>query len=156
MSGRVIEPAALTLHDLVGLGTEVDLTQVPPALVQQAARKYLQNEARNRRRAEARRAEQRAYGDGADAIGTRVSAAAHEAASTAQVVWADILDVSVQVAGERVTWGTATIEDHELAATAAEVHGSGYVRLAAMHRAAILELQRKRVDNLVQATGWQR
>lgn len=152
MSGRVIPPEALTLHDLVGLGADRVTDRIPQALLVQAARKWVANEARNRRRAEARRAEQRAIGSQTDGIERRATQAAAEAAASLVVDWSGILDVRLQAGEVGVTWGTATAEDHEAAADALERLGATHIRTAAMHRRAMADLATSGTRNLIEST----
>lgn len=137
-----IKPNDLTLSDLIELGPDtVDFQQLPADLLVALARRYVQAEARKRRRNAARRAEAKAYGDLGDRIDARAAQAAAEAAASAKVVWADILDVRITSPGsEGQTWGTATAADHLFAAEAREREGATHIRIAAMHHRAVADL----------------
>jgi hypothetical protein len=147
-----IKPADLTLRDLVGLGSDAVTTRLPQHLLVEAARAWVRNEERNRRRQEARRVEARARGEQNDGIDRRAAQASAEAALTMVVDWSDVLDVKVQQGGEGQTWGTCTADDHEAAAVSLENSGAGYIRTAAMHRRAMADLAASGTRNLIEST----
>jgi hypothetical protein len=151
---REIRPEALTLSTLIELGPDdVDFEQLPPGLLVALARKYVQAEARKRLRQKASKAERRAYGMTGDRIDARAQQAAVEAAAKAKVVWADILDVRITSPGsENQTWGNATTEDHLFAAQARELEGATHIRIAAMHRRAVADIDAAGARNLNETT----
>ena len=59
-----------------------------------------------------------------------------------------LLDAEFAVDGERVTWGAATIEQHERRASWLETHASGTLETAARHRAAIMMLREAQLATL--------
>lgn len=135
-----LTPDSLTLTDLIGLGPDAVNDRLPTALLVALARRTVAAEGRKRRRAENARAERAALGDQSDGLDRRARVSAEAAAQTMTVAWADILDVPLHGAGEGTTWGTATADDHEAVADALEREGATYIRTAAMHRRAVLDL----------------
>lgn len=147
-----IKAADLTLNDLIGLGTDAVNDRLPPRLLIEAARRYVADQNRLRRRHEARRAEMRARGDQTDGIDRRAAQAAAEASLTMVVDWSDLLDVKLQAGEVGLTWGRATVEDHEAAAESLERSGAGFIRTAAMHRRAMADLASSGTRNLIEST----
>lgn len=147
-----IRPDELTLTDLVGLGPDAVTDRLPIALLVALARRTVQTEAGKRRRASARRAERQARGDHNDGLDLRARMTSEAAAQTMQVAWRPILDVKLEGPGAGLTWGTATPEDHEAVADALEREGATYVRTAAMHRRAVLDLNAAGARRLVDTT----
>lgn len=149
-----IKPHDLTLSDLVNLGPEeVKFERLPKELLIALARKYVLAEARKRLRVKASRAERRAYGMSGDRIDARAQQASEEAAASAKVVWADILDVKMtSPGGESLTWGVAAPEDHLFAAELREAEGATHIRVAAMHRRAMADIQAADARNLNETT----
>lgn len=146
-----IKPADLTPTDLVGLGLDAVNERLPVAVLVAAARRYVAIETAKRKRAEARHAEQRAHGQN-PRIRAQVRAITAEAALEHPVVWAEILDVPVGPGGEGQTWGSATTDDHALAAEQAEITASGHVQRAAMHRRAVADLDFLSARTLAEST----
>lgn len=141
MPTHEIRPADLTLTDLIELGPEAVNDRIPTQLLIALARRYVMAEARKRRRVVAARAERRALGTQNDRIDARAAQASAEASQSLTVVWADILDVKITSPGaEGQTWGTATVADHLFAAGAREAEGASHIRVAAMHRRAVADL----------------
>lgn len=146
-----IRPQGLTLTDLVSLGLDAVNERLPKAVLVAAARRYVALEGAKRRRQEARRAEQRAHGEN-PAIRAKVHAITAEAALEQPVIWAEILDVQIGEGGEGQTWGSATADEHELAAEIGETVASGHVQRAVMHRRAVLDLHATGARTLAEST----
>lgn len=147
-----IKPKDLTLHDLIGLGTDAVNDRLPKAVLIAAARKWVAEEQRKRKRAEGRRAEQRAIGSQTDGIERRATQASAEAAQTLVVDWSDLLDVRLQAGEVGLTWGRATRDDHEAAADSLERLGATHIRTAAMHRRAMADLASSGTRTLIEST----
>lgn len=147
-----IKPEELTLHDLIGLGTDAVNDRLPTALLIEAARRFVVIENQKRRRQEHRREERKAWGDVSPKIASRMRQAAVEAALEQTVVWADLLDVPIGQGGEGQTWGSATAEEHLFAAQRAEADGAGHVQRAAMHRRAVTDLDAGAFRTLAEST----
>lgn len=147
-----IKPADLTLYDLIALGTDAVNDRLPQRLLIEAARAYIARESAQRRRQEARRAEQRARGDHNDILDRRATQASAEASLGMMVDWSDLLDVKLQAGEVGLTWGRATVEDHEAAAESLERSGAGFIRTAAMHRRAMADLASSGTRNLIEST----
>jgi hypothetical protein len=127
--------------------------RLPHELLVALARRYVMGEARKRRRTKASKAERKAYGMTGDRIDARAAQASAEAAEAAKVVWADILDVRITSPGsEGQTWGTATAADHLFAANARELEGATHIRVAAMHRRAVADIDAAGARNLNETT----
>lgn len=153
----VIRPQDLTLNDLIGLGYDAGIDKavtdrLPKALLVEVARKYIAQQVHLRQRAEAKRAEQRAWGEPSTKIAMRVHQASVEASLEQEVVWADVLDVPIGEGGEGQTWGSATADDHGFAADRAESVAAGHVQRAAMHRRAIVDLDVAGARTLAEST----
>lgn len=124
-----------------------DATRSAPVYM---AERWLAEQVRKRERKVARAEE-------APARRLHASRAAHERivaissrlAERAKHEWKDLLDASFALpSGERVTWRAATVGQHAERATMLEAHAAGNLESAALHRAAIGDIEAAGVDTL--------
>lgn len=121
------------------------------------AGRYLAEEVRKRERSAARRDETTATARrerASRAVIERASLIATAIAEKATTNWADLLQATFALpSGERVTWATATIEQHEARATSLEVMAAGDLQTAALHREAVSTIRGAHTHNLADAVS---
>lgn len=120
------------------------------ALVHMAER-WLADQHRRRMRAEARHVETAATHR------TRATAITHErvTALAARIVerttqdWGQLLDKAFALAdGTRVTWGEATVEQHEARADMLKIMAAGDLETAALHMSAVRDIRAGNAETL--------
>lgn len=111
---------------------------------------WLKEQVRKRERRAARGAEAPARRlHAATAAHERVAAISARIAEKARHEWGDLLDASFALpTGERVTWRAATVEQHHERMAMLEVMAAGNLETAALHRAAIGDIEAAGVDSL--------
>ena len=145
------------IEDLAARGDLEALKDADPDVVMECARRYLELKMRKKSRTTSRAREQFAkVRDEADArLNSKVRSLVAEIERDLHEEWtAELLLGAFSLPdGTRVTWGTATVTQHEARAQQLESMASGDLRTASIHRAAVKDIREAGAISLSGAVG---